>query len=177
LALVSCSLDYSSAFLAAELARETPDTVFEDLVYVVIRNNAENFRIQAERGENYTKLSESRFYKINFTELNPAGEILTSGSCDEAFLFTDTHNIELRGNLAFYSAQEKAWLTADRLFWSDEQKELTGDPEGQVELALDSGTRIEGGGFSALARDRTVRFDGGVQGSWVEKAEEEGEEP
>lgn len=166
-----CSLDYSGTLVADELGETVPDTVLTDFLHVAVRGDVETFRIRADRGENYNKKKESHFFGVEFTEYDARGEVLTRGNCDRALLYMDTDNVELWGNLSFYSVEEEALVRGEYLFWEDAKGELRGAEDRPVSIQLDSGTRISGTGFAARGPDRAVSFASGVSGVWVDEGE------
>ena len=169
--LPGCSLDYSDSFMADEIEEDIPDTILAEFVHVAVRSDVEAFRIEADRGENYDTKKESRFFGVSFQELDRDGEILTRGSCDRAVLYLDSDNIDLWGNLSFYSSKEAATILAEHLFWNDAEGRLLGDRDGWVVIEKDSGTYLEGVGFLAEVRKNRVEFQSRVNGAWVDENE------
>jgi len=168
LLLFSCSLDYTGSFMADEIAEDIPDTILNDFSHVAVRSGGESFLVWAARGENYDRKKESRFFTVDFQEVNALGEVVTSGSCDRAVLYLDSDNMDLWGNLLFYSSEEEATISADHLFWDDARGELTGDPGSLVVITRDSGASLQGEGFSAALRENRVEFRSRVKGVWVD---------
>ncbi|MBI9103919.1 MAG: LPS export ABC transporter periplasmic protein LptC [Spirochaetales bacterium] len=172
----SCSLNYEDAFMTDEISEDIPDAVLSDFTHIAVRAGTETFRILAGKGENYDKKKESHFYEVEFRELNAEGQVVTLGECDKALLYLDSDNIELWGNLSFYSAEEEATILAEYLFWDDGEGILTGEPDSWVVIRKDSGSSLQGTGFTAYLRENRVILEESVSGSWVEEEETGGEE-
>ena len=168
-----CSLNYEDSFMAEEISEDIPDAVITDFTHVAVRSGHEAFRILAGKGENFDKRKESRFYEVNFRELDAEGVIVTLGECDEALLYSDSDNIELWGNLSFYSAEEEATILAEYLFWNDQEGFLTGDPDSWVVIRKDSGSSLKGTGFTAYLKENRVVLEQSVSGTWVDDDDDE----
>ena len=171
LTFFGCSLDYEGAFMAEEISEDIPDAVISDFTHVAVRSGVETFRILAGKGENYDKKKESRFYNVDFRELNPEGEVVTIGVCDRALLYMDSDNIELWGNLSFYSSEEEATILAEYLFWNDAEGILSGEEDSWVVIEKDSGSSLKGTGFTAYLKENRVIMEKSVSGSWVDEEE------
>ncbi len=153
--------------MADEIAEDIPDTILNSFVHTQVKGGKKTFMVQSVQGEFYEKKKETFFTGVQFREFGSEGGVITEGTCEYARLYTDTDNVELWGGLRFYSAREEAQLTAEALFWNDAEGTLTAAPEALVEIEKDSGSLLRGRGFSAETGSRTVRFGGGVSGTWV----------
>jgi hypothetical protein len=81
--------------------------------------------------------------------------------------------VELEGAVSFYSSAHEAGIETDYLFWNDEERTLEAKPENLVRVERDSGTVVEGRGFSADLRRAVVRFEDGVEGTVVTEDEDD----
>ena len=166
--LASCSLDYGQSQLSSEISEEIPDTVLTGVTHTVVRDNAVRFRITAARVEAFSEENRQYLYQIGFTEYDADGAIRTEGTADFADFQTDTEDVDLTGNLRFFSVPEEAWLQADHLYWSNDERQLTAYPEEPVVLEKSDGTYIVGRGFTAEMSESLIIFSGGVNGTIVD---------
>jgi len=166
-ALAGCSIDYRSAEIAQKLPENVPDTVLTDFTSTTMRGQLPYFRIQAQLAENFGKKNETILTDVQFQQFDKEGKIIAEGKANHAVYFTDTQNAELSGDLSMYSLSEHARFSADYLAWNNDDKTLTGKPDALVVIKKDSGSFLEGRGFRADTRTRSLQFSGGVQGTWV----------
>ncbi|MFP4484106.1 MAG: LPS export ABC transporter periplasmic protein LptC [Spirochaetota bacterium] len=177
LALVGCSLDYDAGRIAQERPEELPETVLFQSSYTVERESNRVLVFSAERLETYPEQEKQLLYGISFQERNAEGEVLSSGTSDEAIYFTDTSDVELSGGILFRSETEGAEVTADYLYWNDEESRLTSRENDRVTVVRDSGSEITGLGFEADTRLKEVSFSADVSGRLVtDDAEEDNAE-
>ena len=178
LIIAGCSLDYSAVYVTEDMSEDLPDSILYDFTHTSVKNGITVFRLSAGEAHIYNKKEETRLSDILFQEFDDSGEIATEGRADEAVFFTETEDAEMWGNLYVYSSAEEASFSTPYLYWSDENKKLTGQEDQEVLIRRDSGTEIRGVGFEAEARTRIVEFSGPVQGTYVfeDEDEEDGEE-
>ncbi len=167
--LGACSLDYDQSQLASEISQEIPDTILTSVSHTVVRDNVIRFRIGAERVEAYGEEKRQELRQVTFTEYDSSGAVRTEGTADHADFQTDTENVEITGNLRFYSVPDEAWLEADYLFWNSDERQLTSRPEETVTLERSDGTSIAGRGFTAEMDESVIIFSDGVRGTIVEE--------
>ena len=168
LLVVSCSLDYGQSQLTDEISDDIPDTILTGVSHTVVRDNTVRFRISAQRVEAFAEQNRQYLYDVTFTEYDTAGEIRTEGTADLADFQTDTEDVEISGNLRFYSVPDEAWLDARYLYWDSEERQLTSRPEESVSLERSDGTSISGRGFTAEMDRSVIIFTDGVSGTIVE---------
>jgi len=173
LAAGACSLDYESAEMAEDLDQEIPNSVLINFSQVLVRDSEPAFLVEAARAEDYGKKKETRLTDIHFIEYDKDGAIVTDGHADYAILNNDTRNVELWGNLFFYSAGEEAEISGEYLFWNDAERTLTSKPELPVRIKKDQGTEIEGQGFTADFKTLDFTFEEDVTGTYVSDDEED----
>ncbi|MBU8913955.1 MAG: LPS export ABC transporter periplasmic protein LptC [Spirochaetales bacterium] len=166
--LASCSLDYGQSRLSSEISEEIPDTVLTGVAHTVVRDNAVRFRITAVRVEAFSEENRQYLDQVGFTEYDADGAIRTDGTADHADFQTDTEDVELTGNLRFFSVPDEAWLQAEHLYWSSEERQLAAYPEESVVLEKSDGTYIVGRGFTAEMSESLIIFSGGVNGTIVD---------
>jgi LPS export ABC transporter protein LptC len=169
--LFSCSLDYSQGQLTDELSEDIPDTVLLELQHVIVRDATPRFRVAADRAETYSERNRQYLHNVEFTEYGPDQSVVTNGTADYAEYQIDTEDVELTGNLRFYSQEEDAWLTADYLYWDSDARRLTSEPEQPVSARRADGTTVSGRGFVAEMSTSSIYFQRGVSGTIVQEDE------
>jgi LPS export ABC transporter protein LptC len=167
-ALTSCSLDYGQSRLSDEISEEIPDTVLTGVSHTAVRDNIVRFRITAVRVEAFSDENRQHLFEVGFIEYGADGAIRTEGTADFADFQTDTEDVEMTGNLRFFSVPDEAWLQADYLYWTSEERQLTSRPEEPVVLEKSDGTYIVGRGFTAELDQSLIIFSGGVNGTIVD---------
>ena len=65
------------------------------------------------------------------------------------------------------SVSQEASLTAEELHWDHDGRLLSTGPEQVVAVIRDDGSRVQGAGFEAELRDKTINFSGPVSGRLV----------
>lgn len=164
---VACSLDYRPAQVGGDRQDDVPETVMVQARMTIVRSEARRFQVSAERVATYPRLQRQEFTSFEFREFDAAGDLLSSGTADSAVYHTDSDNVELRGNIVFFSNAQDARIFADTLFWNDAERLLTGEPDAPVRLEREDGTVIEGIGFTADMRTSTMEFARQVSGRLV----------
>ena len=164
----ACSLDYGQSELSSELSEEIPDTVLTGVVHTVVRDHTVRFRVTAARVEAFSEENRQDLYDVVFTEYGSDGAVRTEGTADFADFATDTEDVEMTGNLRFFSIPDDAWLRADYLVWTSDDRQLTSRPEDPVVLEKSDGTSIVGRGFTAEMGQSLLIFSGGVNGTIVD---------
>ncbi len=165
LLLSACALDYEEGRVAEEIAEEVPTTRLVNAEITAIREGT--LVVTAGLLESYPKQDRQILEEITFLERGPDGEIRLEGRASRAVHHLDTDNIELQGEIYFHSAVEEATIESEFLYWDEEADILRSEPDGTVRLSEEDGTSIEGEGFRADGRRRTVSFEGGVEGTIV----------
>ncbi len=166
-ALTGCSIDYRSAEIAQKLPENVPDTVLTNFTSTTMRGQLPYFRIHAKSAESFGKKNETILTDVSFEEFDNKGKIVAEGKANHAVYFTDTQNAELSGDLSMYSLAEHARFSTDYLAWNNDDKTLTGKPHAVVIIRKDTGSFLEGRGFKADTRTRSLEFSDGVEGTWV----------
>jgi LPS export ABC transporter protein LptC len=167
-----CSLDYGDAELAESIPEDVPDSVFTDYVFTSARDGRPVYRIYADRARVFHSRHEAELEGVFFREFGAEGEIVTEGTAEEALVNTATDNVRLEGNLRFASSIYEAEITAEKLFWSDEEQRLESRSGTEVTIHRENGTRIRGRGLRIHAPSRTIEFTGPVEGQYVYEEEE-----
>lgn len=173
LCLTGCSLDYKGAFESEKLEEQIPDTVLINFKHIVVDDNKKVFQIEAEVAMIFKKNQLTSLTKVHFYEYDYEGKIVTEGWADNARFFRDSENAEIWGNVYFYSAKEGAEIFTPSLTWEKETKILQSKPEELVKINKDDGSFIQGRGFMADLRRKSVSFLSQVWGKIVREDEEE----
>jgi LPS export ABC transporter protein LptC len=168
-----CSLDYKSAFESEKLAEKIPETILINFKHIVVDDNKKVFQIEAERAMIFKKNKLTSLTNVHFYEYDYEGNIVTEGWADNARFFRDTENAEIWGDVYFYSAKEGAEIYTPSLTWEKETKILQSKPEELVRINKDDGSFIQGRGFMADLRRKSVSFLSNVWGKIVREDEEE----
>ena len=158
LLLVGCAFNYEEAELARELGESVPSIVLQDPEYVFQRSVSRTIRISAAAVEIFSSSNEQRFMQVAFIETDTEGEVLNSGSADEAMYNTDSGNFELFGNVNFNSVEHDAIVQASYLLWNEDEERLYGREDDAVSVERSSGTVIAGLGLVADLRSRTIEM-------------------
>ncbi len=161
---VTCSLDYGQAEVVEELSEEIPDTIIYEFTHTVVRDGRPVLIVEAAESQTFSRRDTQLLSGIAFRELDRSGDLVTSGTANNAVYDTATQDVEITGNVLFFSAEEEATLTADSLFWDDENRMLRAEPEDSVRVATEEGTNIEGRGFEVDMQFRTMTYERGVRG-------------
>ncbi len=169
--VLSCSLDYRSEFESEKLKEQIPDTILINFKHIVVEDNKKIFQIEAKQAMIFNKNRETVLKDIHFMEFDKTGEIVTEGFADNARFHSDTENAEIWGSVYFYSAREGAGLTTDSLSWDKDSRVLKADPEDLVRIDKDDGSFIQGKGFMADMRRKSVLFMSQVWGEIVREDE------
>lgn len=173
LVTVGCSLDYDQVRVAEEISVDIPVTIIKDFTHTVVRNGRRAFSISAEVSESYPDRAEQLLEGIYFVEFDSDEEIVTEGIADRAVLYTETEDVEIYEGIEFYTKREEAGLSADYLFWNDEERILTSETDAEVTLRRDDGSEVEGRGFRADMKYKTMSFERDVRGVYVSDDEDE----
>lgn len=164
--LTGCEFDYGDPVLAEDIDEGIPDTELYELSHTRMDGAIPLFFIEAEHSAHFEKQGLTRFKNLRFEERDKEGALVTSGRADQGLMHVDSGDIEISGNLHFFYARETLRIEADYLYWSDEEKSLTGQEGEPVRLSKENGTYLQGRGFTADLRRRSVHFSRGVEGAW-----------
>ena len=166
-ALAACSLDYRPAQVEGERRESVPETVLVEAQLVIVRSESRRFQVRAARVEHYPERKQQVFERFEFRETDATGRPLSIGSADSAVYHTDSDDVEMSGNIQFYSEQQEAGIYAEWLYWDDDERVLSGASDGYVRVERDRGSSISGYGFRADMRSSTVEFAEQVTGTLV----------
>lgn len=167
--LGACVFDYDKTMIADDLAEEIPNTIIKNFSQTMVRNNKPKYRIEAKEAGDFEKINETVFKNVNFKEFDRDGNVVTEGNAEKGKLFTETENVELWGNLDFFSYNEEASIKGDYLFWDNEESVLRGNGEDTVSIEKTSGSAITGKGFNADSKTKKITFSISVEGSWADE--------
>ncbi|MEX2444640.1 MAG: LPS export ABC transporter periplasmic protein LptC [Alkalispirochaeta sp.] len=173
--LGGCTFDYSGAGVERESEERIPQVELVDVEMVIKRSN--RLHLSASRIASYPDEGYQDLKDLRFSEFGPNGELRLEGRADEGRLDLNTEDVELRGNVSFYSTVEEATITSSFLYWNAEERVLSsaGDSshDAQVVLERQDGSRVEGRGMEVDGRRNSVSFSGGVQGVYRDESDEE----
>lgn len=163
----SCHLNYGGAQIAQKIEEGVPDLILTDFQHTSVRHDRKTFEISAGKSELFSQKKIQTLDSVDFREYDSEGKVITQGHADHAVLHTDTNDVELTGNIQFYSKSESAHITCTYLYWHDSDRRLTSKPDAIVSVRKDNGSTISGTGFEVDVARRVVTFSGPVQGTVV----------
>ena len=168
-----CSLEYGDARVAESVPDSLPTASIRDFTHTVVRRGRKQFNVTAERALRYDNDGEQHLYGAEFEEVDADGVIVSRGRADFARYFDGSEDVEMLGNIEFYSEVENARVLASYLFWDREDRLLLGDRDDLVRVEQDDGTSLQGYGFHSNMRTRELGFEREVSGRYVEEARQE----
>jgi len=169
----ACSFDYSTG---QESERNKPDIVMEKIEYVRVRGGNLLVRFQAETAQRWENRRLMEFKNFVFEQMEDRGDTLNAeGRAGAAVVQTESGDISMTDGVRINIKSEDIILRTAGLEWIDKDKYLSAGKDEKVEVERTDGTSFIGWGFSADARNRTWAFSGKVEGSYVEKDDEDEE--
>lgn len=165
---MNCSFDYKEAQVPEEVEDIIPNILLEGFRQTVVSKGSVVLRIKVERAEGFEKKKRTVFYKVQFSEFDEEGALLTEGRADRVEYEWDTKNATITGNIFIRSIREEGTLIAESLIWKDKERTLTSRPQERVRLQDNKGSWIEGSNFVADMRRLLLSFGEAVQGQYVE---------
>jgi LPS export ABC transporter protein LptC len=167
-----CSLDYKAGAESEKLEEQIPDTILINFKHVIVENNKKVFQIEAEEALIFNKNKVTLLKGIHFLEYDKTGNIITEGKADNARFHTDTENAEIWGSVYCYSVKEGAEIYTPSLSWEKETRILKAEPEELVRINKDDGSFIQGRGFMADLRRKSLSYLSQVLGEIIREDEE-----
>lgn len=164
-----CSLEYQEAMVADNIEETVPDTIVIDFRHVVVQQGRIIATLEAQRAETYGKKHETILTGVRFYEHDGTGEIVTEGRADRAVFHSNSENAEMSGNILFQSESEGIRIIAENLRWLKDEKKLASAPGQFVRLEKEDGSFVEGKGFSADFKTKSIRFLSEVKGLYVQE--------
>jgi LPS export ABC transporter protein LptC len=174
--LLSCSLDYEQARVAESISGQIPETILLDFTHTVVSGGRVWVVLEAERAETYGERNEIILENVLFREYDQEGNLLTEAQAQYAVFAMDSEDATVSGAIRIYSHEEQASLQASRLSWIREGRRIVADDGQTVRLETDEGSFVEGEGFSADFRRKTLEFSSRVRGSYVREEEDQEQE-
>ncbi|AEF84506.1 conserved hypothetical protein [Treponema primitia ZAS-2] len=169
--LGSCSFDYGDMESENE---DQPDIIMGEVEYVRMRDGDPVVRFRAQLAERYEKRQTMELRNFSFEQFyNHGDDVNASGRAGNALVELESGNILLEKSIIIAVESEDITIETDNLSWEDEPRLLTGGEEDTVGIQRSDGTLFSGKGFFADARSRTWAFSGGVDGTFVDKDEED----
>jgi LPS export ABC transporter protein LptC len=166
----ACSLDYSDADLAEKLSEEIPNTVIYKYETVEIQNGSPILQIKAEKAEVYNSKEETYLTDVDFYNYKN-DEINTRGRSDYAVLHMKSGDAEMTGSIEIRSEEDESSLEAESLSWIDKEKNLSSFQEDNVTVIDKDGSELNGHGFSADIRRKTILFENEIKGEFISDEE------
>ncbi|MFW5694506.1 MAG: LPS export ABC transporter periplasmic protein LptC [Alkalispirochaeta sp.] len=170
LVLGGCTFDYSGAEVERDGQERIPQVELVDVEMVIERSN--RLELSAARIASYPEEGYQELRDVRFSEFGPDGALRLEGRADEGRLDLDTEDVELRGDVSFYSTVEEASIESAFLYWSAETRVLSSSEDAPVVIAREDGSRVEGRGMEVDGRRNSVTFSRGVQGVYRDGSDE-----
>lgn len=166
----SCTFDYSGADVERDGDERIPQVELVEVEMVIERSN--RLQLSASRIASYPDEGYQELRDLRFSEFGPDGELRLEGRADEGRLDLNTEDVELRGNVSFFSTVEDATIESAFLYWNAEERILSSSGATPVVLQREDGSRVEGGGMEVDGRRNSVTFTQGVEGVFRDGSEE-----
>jgi LPS export ABC transporter protein LptC len=169
--LAGCSFDYGDGPVEDS---GLPDVVMNDVQYVRVRDGNPVVRFEAEGAERYESRQTMELKNFSFEQFNTAEEEVSAiGKAGNASVELESGNIHMKNGVRIDVDSEDISIETMILEWQDKERQLSAGTGEPVEIHRSDGTRFTGWGFSADARRRTWIFSGGVQGTYIDKDDDE----
>jgi LPS export ABC transporter protein LptC len=144
-----------------------PETVLTGVTHTVVRNGRLVAEITAQQVENFPGGGRAVLSDVRYVEYGDDGAVAATGRADRAVYYTGSEDAEVAGAVELRSFSQEASLTAEELHWDHDGRLLSTGPEQVVAVIRDDGSRVQGAGFEAELRDKTINFSGPVSGRLV----------
>ena len=161
-----CSLDYSDSDIIESLSEEIPYTIIYKYETTEIQNGSPILQIKADKAEVYDSKEETHLTNVDFYNYKD-GDVNNHGSSEIAILNMKSGDAELTGSIEIESIEDETALKAKSLYWNDEEKLLTSNPEDNVTVKDEEGSTLSGSGFSADIKRKTIQFEGKTEGEYI----------
>ena len=168
-----CSLEYGDARVAESVPDSFPTAAIRGFSHTVVRQGRMQFNVTADRALRYDDDGEQHLFGAEFEEVDAEGEVVARGRADFARYFDESEDVEMLGDIEFYSEVENARVLASYLFWDREERLLLGGRDDLVRVEREDGTSLQGYGFHSNMRTRELGFEREVSGRYVESREGE----
>jgi LPS export ABC transporter protein LptC len=183
LLIAACSFNYDTA----PKNDNGPNLIITNAEYIRITNGNPEIHLKAGEIRQFESKHIMELDDFSFEQYNPAPvysaetlqgrgsptegqeaipDINTRGRAGFAQIETDTSNFNMKNDVSIEVKSEDISLETAEITWQDKER-LLGAP-GQVEIKRTNGTTLKGTNFSANARDRSWKFESGIEGSIVE---------
>ncbi len=164
-AFTACTFDYTESAVEARRTDEIPQVEVLNVRMVVEREN--RLELTARRMATYRERRLQEFEELHFSESGTDGEIRVEGYAERGELNLDTEDVNLLGEVWFYSRTEDARLESSFLYWDNAERVLRGEPDGTVKILRDDGSWVEGQGLVLDGRRNSVELTGGLEGEFI----------
>ena len=171
--ITACSFSYDTVYQNDD----DPNLVLDNVEYVRITNGNPEILVKAEEIRHFEAKQTMELEQFSFEQYNAAPEgqkaipdINARGKADIARMETDTNNVFIQGDISIEVVSEDISIETTELSWQDKERSISAP--GQVNIRRSDGTTLKGTGFSADVRSRSWEFESAVEGSVVEKDEE-----
>lgn len=168
--LSGCTFDYSGADVERDQEDRIPQVELVEVEMVIKRSN--RLHLSASRIASYPDEGYQELRDLRFSEFGPNGDLRLEGRADEGRLDLNTEDVELRGDVEFFSTVEDATIESAFLYWNAEDRILSSSDDTPVVLEREDGSRVEGRGMEVNGRRNSLTFTRGVEGIFYDGSEE-----
>jgi LPS export ABC transporter protein LptC len=162
-----CSIDYREGEIAEELEATVPNIRMTDMRYRTATKDRLIMEMSASMSESFESAKRISIYNVAFREYDEDGGLTAEGRADKVTYFTDTKNAEITGHVDMISHREKGGIRTESLYWDDERRFLSSEPDTETEIFDEDGSVFTGTGFEADIKRLIVSFMEAVEGNYV----------
>lgn len=170
LIFTGCSLDYSDSNMAEKLSENIPNTIIYKYETIEIQKGSPVMQIKAQKAEVYNSKEETYLTDVEFNNYKD-NKITTSGKSTHAVLHMKSGDAEINGSIEIISNEDESFLKAESLLWRDRDKTLSSNLQDSVTVVDKNGSKLDGFGFSAEIKRKTIFFKNEIKGEFISNDE------
>jgi LPS export ABC transporter protein LptC len=159
-------MDYSGSNIIQDISEEIPNTIIYKYKTVEVQNGKQVLEIKADLAEVYNSKEETYLKNVEFYNYKD-NEVNNQGKSNSAILNMKSGNAQLNGSIVIESIKDETSLKAESLNWIDEKKILSSNYDDSVLVKESDGSILQGQGFSADIKRKTILFEGKTEGKYI----------
>ena len=163
LLILSCTINYSESEVNNK-NNEIPDTVLNNMKYIVVKDGIVVIEITSEQTFNYNETEKTVLTNTVFKEFDGKGAIKNFGKADYSVYEHTTENAKFSGGIELQSESQGTSLRTDLLYWNESDRKLISNSDQKVRITRNDGSIVQGSGFSADFSTKTITFESEVSG-------------
>lgn len=168
--LLACSFEYNEDVEVDAKDAALPDVSLTQSRQVFYRDGTLSLVLEAQLVESFNSEQRQNLQGILVESYDDQGELVFSGSANEAELNTVNDDVELRGNIRIRYVPEMVTIEAQYFFWDAELEQLTAAQDELVTIQRDDGTIFNGRGLVVYSAERRLEFTEESSGTLVDEA-------